>query len=727
MSDPVRHPGLTAVHARPMPDGHEAILVEEQASLRRVAALAAGGAPSAQVFAAIAEEVAHVLRLPLVATFRYDADDAVTVVGAWGERPHPLRAGTRWPLGEESLVARVLRSGRPARVDDVAELRSPIAAATRPFGVVAVAGAPIVVDGRVWGVIAASPAGDQPLPDHIEERLAGFTELVATAISNSQAREELRRLADEQAALLRVATLVAEGATPGDVFAAVAREAGEVLNLPLVGMYRYEPDGTATVAGATGNHPFQPGTNWPLDGPTAASMVRRTGRPARVEDYAEVPGVLGEVALRAGFRAGVGAPIVVDGRLWGSVCACADQRMPLPPDAESHLNQFTALVATAISNTQAHADLRRLADERAALQRLATMVAHCADPQVVFDGVCEETGRVLGACSVNLVRFIPDGFSLTVAGWSPCDEHVPAGTRLPLDGESVNVLVRDIGAPARMDSYADASGALAEVIRRVGLRSEVGAPVLVEGSVWGALIAGTSSQDPLPPGTEGRLARFADLIATAVSHAATREELFASRARIVEAADEQRRQVVRDLHDGAQQRLVHTLIILKLTLETLRRESSTATSAVEEAIEEAQAAMRELRELSHGILPADLTHGGLRAGLNALASRASVPVALEVPSERFAASVEATAYFLVAEALTNVSKHAQASQAWVTITVEDGALRVEVRDDGIGGASATGSGMVGMQDRVTALEGRLRIVSPPGRGTVVVATLPLSG
>ncbi|WP_196807334.1 sensor histidine kinase [Candidatus Solirubrobacter pratensis] len=710
-----------------MPDGHEAILVEEQASLRRVAALAAGGAPPAQVFAAIAEEVAHVLRLPLVATFRYDADDAVTVVGAWGERPHPLRAGTRWPLGEESLVARVLRSGRPARVDDVAELRSPIAAATRPFGVLAVAGAPIVVDGRVWGVIAASPAGDRPLPDHIEERLAGFTELVATAISNSQAREELRRLADEQAALLRVATLVAEGATPDDVFAAVAREAAEVLNLPLIGMYRYEPDGTATVAGATGNHPFQPGTNWPLDGPTAASLVRRTGRPARVEDYADVPGVLGEAALRAGFRAGVGAPIVVDGRLWGSVCACADQRMPLPPDAESHLNQFTALVATAISNTQAHADLRRLADERAALQRLATMVADGADPQVVFDGVCEETGRVLEACSVNLVRFIPDGFSLTVAGWSPRGEHVPAGTRLPLDGESVNVLVRDTGEPARMDSYADASGALAEVIRHVGVHSEVGAPVLVEGRVWGALIAGTSSQDPLPPGTERRLARFADLIATAVSHAATREELFASRARIVEAADEQRRQVVRDLHDGAQQRLVHTLIILKLTLETLRRESSTATPAVEEAIEEAQAAMRELRELSHGILPADLTHGGLRAGLNALASRASVPVALEVPSARFAASVEATAYFLVAEALTNVSKHAQASQAWVTVTVEDGALRVEVRDDGIGGASATGSGMVGMQDRVTALEGRLRIVSPPGRGTVVVATLPLSG
>src|SRR5215216_2814660 len=259
----------------------------------------------------------------------------------------------------------------------------------------------------------------------------------------------------------------------------------------LVEMCRYEPDGTATVVGATGKHPFQTGTSWTLDGPSLTAVVRRTGRPARVDDYADVEGAIGEAARRGGVHAGVGAPIVVDGDLWGVVSAGADHREPVPADAERRLGEFTALVATAISNTQAREDVRRLAEQEAALRRLATLVAEGGESLLVFDAVCEETGRLLGATSVNLVHFTADGFNLTMAGWSLRDVHVPTGSRLPLEGDAINTRVRDTAAPARFDSYEGARGELARVLRQLGIRSEVGAPVVVEGRVWGALIAGT--------------------------------------------------------------------------------------------------------------------------------------------------------------------------------------------------------------------------------------------
>jgi signal transduction histidine kinase len=477
------------------------------------------------------------------------------------------------------------------------------------------------------------------------------------------------------------------------------------------------------VVATTGRHPFQPGTNWSLDGPGLVAQVR-DGGPARIDDYADVAGSLGETGHRAGFHAGVGAPIVVDGEIWGAVAVATYRREPVPADAETRLSQFTALVATAISNTQAREDLRRLADEQEALRRLATLVAEGAEPPVVFDAVCQETGRVLGASSINLARFMSDGFSITVAGWSLRDVHVPAGTRLPLDGESINRIVRDTAAPGRLDSYEHAPGALAELIRRLGIRSEVGAPVVVDGKVWGALIAATEEREPLPRGTEDRLASFAELIATSVANADARAELVGSRVRLVEAADEQRRRIVRDLHDGAQQRLVHTVVTLKLVRHELGK-GMPAAGLLEEALDHAQQATEELRELAHGILPAPLTRGGLRTGLDALAARASVPVTLEVPATRFPPSVEATVYFTVAEALTNVSKHARAHAAWVKASVVGGSLNVQVRDDGVGGARSDGTGLVGLRDRLAALDGRLRVDSPPGGGTALVAEIPL--
>jgi PAS domain S-box-containing protein len=555
--------------------------------------------------------------------------------------------------------------------------------------------------------------------------VVAFTDIEERFRAQELIRERVARLADEQAALRRVATLVARGATPAEVFAAVAGEVAQALDLPLVEMSRYQPVGMATVIGAVGEHPFQPGTVWPLDGPSLTAVVFRTGRTARLDDYHDVAGTVADAARASGVHAGVGAPILVDGELWGVIAAGGDRRVPLPPDAEHRLSQFTDLVATAISNTQAREDLHRLADEQAALRRLATLVAEGAEPRQVFDAVCEETGRLFAASSVNLVHFTPDGFNVTIAGSSLRGVHVPTGTRRSLEGDNINNLVWRTAAPGRFDSYEDASGELAALLRSLGIRSEVGAPVVVEGRVWGALIAGTDEPQPLPPGTEIRLSSFAELIATAVSNATARGELLASRARIVEAADEQRRRVVRDLHDGAQQRLVHAVMTLQLA-QTGRNVPPDLKPLLDEGVEHTRSAIDELRELAHGLHPAILTHHGLAAAVEALAERAPLPVTVDIPDERYPTPVESAAYFIAAEALTNVAKYAGAQAARVTARQVDRRLCLAIEDDGVGGAAlALGSGLSGLQDRIAALEGTFTIDSPVGGGTTVEADIPL--
>jgi signal transduction histidine kinase len=222
------------------------------------------------------------------------------------------------------------------------------------------------------------------------------------------------------------------------------------------------------------------------------------------------------------------------------------------------------------------------------------------------------------------------------------------------------------------------------------------------------------------PGVDAR-----ELAETAISNTEARTELAASRARLVAAADEERRRVVRDLHDGAQQRLVHTVITLKLAERELQGQDGRASELVREALAQAENATAELRELAHGILPAVLTRGGLRASVAALASRMTVPVEVDVSAVRAPQPIEAIAYFVVAEALTNVAKHARARRATVTARADNSALRVEVRDDGAVGAQPDGSGLIGLRDRLAAHDGTLTIDSPPGGGTVVTATIPL--
>jgi signal transduction histidine kinase len=276
-----------------------------------------------------------------------------------------------------------------------------------------------------------------------------------------------------------------------------------------------------------------------------------------------------------------------------------------------------------------------------------------------------------------------------------------------------------------MESYDRAHGALAELARATGERSSVGAPIVVDGRLWGIITASWKSEESPAAGTEERMARFAELLDTAIANADSRDQLTASRARLVTEADDARRRVVRDLHDGAQQRLVHTIVTLKLAQRALRQKDGKAEALVDEALEQAEQGNRELRDLARGLLPTALTRGGLRAGVGTVVDRLGLVVEVDVPAERFPAEIEASAYFIVAEALTNVVKHSNATHAEVTASAEDGMLQVEVRDDGVGGADPGGHGLVGMGDRVTALGGRLEIESPAGGGTLVAAMLPL--
>jgi signal transduction histidine kinase len=325
-----------------------------------------------------------------------------------------------------------------------------------------------------------------------------------------------------------------------------------------------------------------------------------------------------------------------------------------------------------------------------------------------------------------MIRYDPDGGVTPVATWGALGEHPAWLDPWPTDEVDPATLIARARRAVRID-WSGVTGTTAASLRDAGIRSSVGSPVLVDGRLWGAVAVHTRRPHPFPPDTESRLENFTELVATAISDIEARAELAASRARIVAATDAERRRVVRDLHDGAQQRLVHTIITLKQARRALQNEEEDLPALLTEALDQAEQANVEVRELAQGILPAVLTEGGLRAGAEKLASRMPVPLENGVSVGRLPAAVEATAYFVVAEALTNVAKHARASRATVTARVEDGSLRVEVRDDGIGGARPDGSGLLGLADRLAALGGQLRVESPADGGTLVAADIRLGG
>jgi signal transduction histidine kinase len=701
-------------------------LVEEQAALRRVATLVASGATSAEVFSAVAHEVAQVIHLPMVGVYRYDGDGLMTVIATWSDRPHALQPGTRWPLDGESMVAQVYRTGRPARVEDYADLPGALAGGARASGLNATAGAPIIVNGSVWGAMGvASPDG--PLPDHAEDRLAHFTELVATAIANSQAHEKLTRLAEEQAALRRVATLVAAGAPPAEVFEAVSAEVAALIGAEGSALTRYEDDGTVTALSgwtAEGGYNYV-GRRYELEG-TVSGLIFETGRPARVDNYADAAGNAPEAAREMGWHSSVGAPITVQGRLWGVLAVISKSERPLPRETEQRLAEFAELFATAIANSQAHEELAELANEQAALRRVATLVAEGATPHRVFEAVRHEVARMFTAPLSVLMRCGANGTATLLA---TAEGFLgPVGRAWVIEGDSSAIASAcRTGLPARADYTRPAHGPIATAARSAGGRSAVAVPVVVDGTLWGVMAVGSREPEPLPPDTEGRLGQFTELVATAIANAEGRAELDASRARIVATADATRRRIERDLHDGAQQELVWLALALRAAQAAVPEELVEHRRELGRVVDGLTVALDNLREIALGIHPAGLSEDGLTAALRWLVARSPLRVNLDLGVVgRFREAVEVTAYYVVSESLTNAAKYAETSVVDVALVAGGGALRVEVRDAGCGGADpAVGSGLLGLRDRVEAIGGTMRLTSPSGAGTSLSVVLPL--
>ena len=371
------------------------------------------------------------------------------------------------------------------------------------------------------------------------------------------------------------------------------------------------------------------------------------------------------------------------------------------------------------------ATLETLAEEKAALRRVATLAAGDVDAQRLFNCVCEELGGVLGVESTDILRYEGDGTATVVGCWSAeGGPEFPVGTSVPVEGETVTAKLYRTGQPQRVDDYTGIESELAERLRSFGIASALGAPITVAGRLWGGLMASSRRPYAFPEGTEHRIADFAELVTAALANADARDQLAASRARIVEAGYAERRRLGRDLHDGAQQAFVGAALTLKLAQREL---SGEPRELVEEALEQVQAGLHDLRELAAGIHPSLLTDRGLAAALEALAGRSPVPVELTaVPRERLPPSVETTAYFVVAEALTNAAKHARCDRVEVAVRVEGDSAIVEVSDDGVGGADASaGSGLRGLADRVSALGGELELASRGGEGTTITARLAL--
>jgi signal transduction histidine kinase len=372
------------------------------------------------------------------------------------------------------------------------------------------------------------------------------------------------------------------------------------------------------------------------------------------------------------------------------------------------------------------AEVEDRAAEQAALQRVATLVATGATTAAVFAAVAEEVGRLAAADTVRVYRYEPDTAVARVAVWGAENGEPSVGDQVQAVGRDVAALVLRTGQSARIDAAAVVSGDPASGAEKPGVRSVVGIPIVVDGRVWGLVGVSTTRPERMAVETEQRIVGFTELAATAISNAQAHADLAESRRRVVSAADETRRRIERNLHDGSQQRLV--TLSLELQGIFVGGDCPPELRAQLERVAVGLAGLQdELREISHGLHPAVLSRAGLRSALRSLARRAPLPVevAVDVPG-RLPEPVEVAAYYVVSEALTNAAKHSGASVAEVTVTVTDDVLRVRVHDDGVGGAhAAKGSGIIGLRDRVEALGGTMTVESPPGQGTSIVAEIPL--
>jgi signal transduction histidine kinase len=705
-------------------------LAGEQAALRRVAMLVAKAAAPDEIFAAVAEELAQLSSAGIALVLRYEAEGAATVLGGWNDTGVTAPVGTRLTVAGEGIAAAVKRSGQPARVARFAGPPGSVADYLRRVGMRAGTGSPVVVHGRLWGAVITATAWPEGLRPGDEHRMSAFAELVGTAIANAQARVELRAIVEEQTALRRVALLVAVGADPGTVFAAVAEEVGQVLpEADFTMVARYDGDRAVEVVGgwSRADGPTLVGRRSELGGRNVSTLVFETAQSARVDHLVAGDEEVTASAREIGIRSSAGAPISVEGKLWGVMIATSVRENALPSGTEQRLAAFTELVATALASAEARQELLRVADEQAALRRVATLVAQGASPATLFQAVAVETGQLLLADATVLSRYDPDGFLTRVGRWSTPGVGLPAGDQSPLGGRNVSTLVFETGQAARLDNYGDDAGDAAVWVA-AGLCSSVGVPISVEGRLWGVVVALAMSAQPLPPDAEQRLAGFTELVATAIANAEAQAELTASRARIVATADETRRRIERDLHDGAQQRLVSLALQLRAAQADVPAGLGRLHGELDRVAAGLTSALEELREYARGIHPANLAVGGLGAALKGLARRSPVPVTLDVRTpERLPERLEVTAYYVVSEALANAAKYAEASAVHIEIAQAGELITLTVRDDGIGGADPErGSGLVGLGDRVAAVGGKLQVRSHPGAGTTLVAELPVT-
>jgi signal transduction histidine kinase len=390
---------------------------------------------------------------------------------------------------------------------------------------------------------------------------------------------------------------------------------------------------------------------------------------------------------------------------------------------------ITAFVASSLAARlrQRADETRELAREQAALRNVATCVARAPRSEEIFETVSREVGQLLGVDITLLIRYHTDGAGIVVGAWSRTGgPPAPAlGTRFPLEGDGVHSRVFRTALPVRVDSsdlcVPD------NAAKHEGFRSCAGAPISLDNKLWGAILVAYRHDEALPTDSETRLAAFTELVATAIANAETRAALVASRARIVATADAARRQIERNIHDAAQQRLVSAALKLRAARTAVPASFDEILEHLDAVADELTSALEELREIARGVHPAVLVEGGLSPALKSLTRRSTTPVRLDMQTtERFDEQTESAAYYVVAESLTNVAKHARASHVDIEAFTDDSKLVIRIYDDGCGGASLdSGSGLMGLHDRVEAVGGSLALHSPRGSGTMLIAALPI--
>ena len=473
------------------------------------------------------------------------------------------------------------------------------------------------------------------MPTGVEQRLQQFADLVAAALASIQARREIQALADEHAALRRVAELSSREATVSEVLDAVANEAARLAGVDFTCVMRFAADGGTEVVGV-GRAPagLSVGMQAPAGGDGAVQRVWRTGRAARVDDLLQMVGYWPAVAAKLGVSNSAAAPIRIDSALWGVLVVVAREQ-PLPPNIEAHLSNFSELAGSVIAATQSRLELLTLANEQAALRQVAELVAHGVPLEEVFAAVATAASTLLGNRGATLTCYVDQLTSVVVAA---SGSPVPVGLKVSTHVDTAIGQIFRTGLPVRLLTYEGTD--MAEIAAHLDISSTVTVPVVAEGRIWGTLSTASNGAPP-PPETEYRLTQFAHLAAAAIANAENKQNLRASRARVVAAADETRRRLQRDVHDSAQQRLVHTIIALQLA-EGALNEGGEVRALIEEALRNARRANHDIRNIIRGILPDALTHGGLTAGLETLLDDLPMPVKMRVRVPRLTAALEIT-------------------------------------------------------------------------------------